>query len=92
MCHIGAMRVAVVVSTRHNGAVTRGQQLLEDFRRQRRAGDPRITPEGRAILLRITTGDLADDFAESLAALGNVDAMLSGGAGADEGDCEPGAA
>lgn len=29
-------------------------------------GDPRITPGGREILLRITTGDLADEFARSL--------------------------
>jgi len=45
--------------------VTTGEQLLEDFRRRRRAGDPRITPEGREILLRITKGDLAGDFAEA---------------------------
>jgi len=53
--------------------MTRGEQLLEEFRRQRRAGDPRITPEGREILLRLTTGDLADDFADSLAASSAAD-------------------
>jgi hypothetical protein len=58
--------------------MTKGQQLLEEFRRQRRAGDPRITPEGREILLRITTGDLADEFADSLAAASEADPALSG--------------
>jgi len=64
--------------------MTKGEQLLEDFRRQRRAGDPRITPEGREILLRITKGDLAGEFAESLAAITDADPMLSGRA--DPGD------
>jgi len=58
--------------------VTKGEQLLEDFRRQRRAGDPRITPEGREIPLRITKGDLAGEFAESLAAISDADPMLFG--------------
>jgi hypothetical protein len=39
--------------------VTTGEDLLEE---RRRAGDPGITPEGREILLRLTTGDLMDDF------------------------------
>jgi hypothetical protein len=64
--------------------VTTGEQLLEDFRRRRRAGDPRITPEGREILLRITKGDLAGAFAESLAAISDADPMLS--SRADSGD------
>jgi len=64
--------------------VGKGEQLLEDFRRQRRARDPRITPEGREILLRITKGDLAGEFAESLAAISDADPMLSGRA--DPGD------
>ena len=63
---------------RHNGKVTKGEQLLEEFRRQRRAGDPRITPEGRKILTRITMGDLADEFASSLAESSDADPMLSG--------------
>jgi hypothetical protein len=58
--------------------VTKGEQLLEDFRRQRRGGDPRITAEGREILRRITMGDLADDFADALAAISDADPMLSG--------------
>jgi hypothetical protein len=58
--------------------MTKGQQLLEELRRQRRAGDPRVTPEGREILLRITTGDLADEFADSLAEISDADPLLSG--------------
>ncbi len=58
--------------------MTRGEQLLEDFRRQRRAGDPRITAEGREILLRLTVGDLADEFADSLAEVSADDPILSG--------------
>jgi hypothetical protein len=58
--------------------VTKGEQLLEEFRRQRRAGDPRITAEGREILMRITMGDLADEFADSLAAISDADPLLSG--------------
>jgi hypothetical protein len=58
--------------------VTKGEQLLEEFRRQRRAGDPRITSEGRQILTRITMGDLADEFAASLAEISDADPILSG--------------
>ena len=29
---------------------------------RRRAGDPQVTEAGRAILRRITTGELADEF------------------------------
>ncbi len=75
-----ARRLTVQAATEalngHNGGVTRGEQLLEDLRRQRRAGDPRITAEGREILLRLTVGDLADDFADSLAAVSADDPML----------------
>jgi hypothetical protein len=49
-----------------------------------RLGDPRITPEGRKILLRITKGDLADEFARSLAEISDADALL--GAGEDDVD------
>ena len=64
---------------RHNGQVTKGEQLLEEFRRQRHAGDPRLTPSDKEILRRITTGDLADDFADSLAAISDADPLLGGG-------------
>lgn len=45
---------------------TIGEELLEERRRRRRAGDPRITPEGREILRRVTRGDLADEFQAAL--------------------------
>ena len=64
----------------HNGGVsTTGQDLLEELRRQRRAGDPRITPEGREILTRMVMGDLADEFADSLAEISASDPLLGGG-------------
>lgn len=59
--------------------MTEGERLLEEFRRQRRSGDPRLTEEDKAILLRITMGDLADEFAESLAAISDADPLLGGG-------------
>jgi len=58
---------------------TAGQDLLEEFRRQRRSGDPRLTPEGREILTRIVMGDLADEFADSLAEISASDPLLGGG-------------
>lgn len=60
-------------------AVTKGEQLLEEFRRERRGGDPRLTEEDKAILRRITMGDLADEFAASLAAISDADPFLGGG-------------
>jgi hypothetical protein len=59
--------------------MTEGERLLEEFRRQRRSGDPRLTEEDKAILLRITMGDLADEFADSLAAISAADPLLGGG-------------
>jgi hypothetical protein len=59
--------------------MTEGERLLEEFRRQRRGGDPRLTEEDKAILLRITMGDLADEFADSLAAISDADPLLGGG-------------
>lgn len=58
--------------------VTAGEDLLEERRRRRRAGDPRITPEGRQILLRLTTGDLMDDFQAALDADLDADPALGG--------------
>lgn len=59
--------------------MTKGEELLAEFRRQRRAGDPRLTEEDKAILIRITMGDLADEFADSLAAISAADPLLGGG-------------
>jgi hypothetical protein len=56
--------------------VTIGEELLEE--RRRRAGDPRITPEGRELLLRMTTGDLMDEFQAALDADLAADPALGG--------------
>ncbi len=58
--------------------VTVGKELLEERRRRRRAGDPRITPEGREILRRVTRGDLADEFQAALDADLAADSLLGG--------------
>lgn len=58
--------------------MTTGQDLLEEFRRQRRAGDPRLTEGDKEILRRIAMGDLADEFADSLAAISDGDRLLGG--------------
>ncbi len=58
--------------------VTVGEELLEERRRRRRAGDPRITPEGREILRRVTRGDLADEFQAALDADLAADSLLGG--------------
>jgi len=73
-----------VVQIRDNGGMTKGEQLLDEFRRQRRAGDPSLSEEDRAILIRITMGDLADEFADSLAAISEADPFLGGGPDEDE--------
>jgi hypothetical protein len=48
--------------------MTKGERLLAEMRRERRRGDPRLTDADKAILRRITTGDLADEFADALSA------------------------
>jgi hypothetical protein len=63
--------------------VTIGEELLEERRRRRRAGDPRITPEGRELLLRMTTGDLMDEFQAGLDADLAADPLLSGNGAGD---------
>ncbi len=57
---------------------TIGEELLEERRRRRRAGDPRITPRGRELLLRMTTGDLMDEFQAALDADLAADPTLAG--------------
>lgn len=53
-------------------------QLLEERRLRRRAGDPRVTPEDRELLLRFVRGDLAEEFADSLDQIAAADPALSG--------------
>jgi hypothetical protein len=57
--------------------VSTGEHLIEELRQRRQAGDPRITPEGRAILRQLTTGDLADAFADALAETSRDDPLLA---------------
>jgi hypothetical protein len=52
--------------------------IMEERRRRRRAGDPRLSDEGRAILDRITDGDLADEFQAALDADLVADPLLGG--------------
>jgi hypothetical protein len=58
--------------------VTIGEEFPDERRRRRRAGDPRITPEGREILRRITRGDLEDEFQAALDADLANDSLLGG--------------
>jgi len=58
--------------------MTIDDELREERRQRRRAGDPRITPEGREILRRMTHGDLADEFQAALDADLRADPLLGG--------------
>lgn len=64
--------------TRHNGTVSIGDAYLEERRRRRRAGDPRLSPEGCEILRRMTRGDLAEDFQAALDSDLIADPLLGG--------------
>ncbi|MBI2708699.1 MAG: hypothetical protein HYX34_03270 [Actinobacteria bacterium] len=64
--------------------MTIGEEPLEERRRRRRAGDPRITPEGRELLLRMTAGDLMDEFQAALDADAAADPALGGGHDTDD--------
>jgi hypothetical protein len=52
--------------------------VSEERRRRRRGGDPRLSAEGKEILARITTGDLADEFQAALDADLEADPILGG--------------
>lgn len=62
----------------HNGSVSIGDELLNERRRRRKAGDPRITPEGREILLRLVDGDLVDEFQAELDGVSEADPLIGG--------------
>lgn len=55
---------------------TIGEEMLEERRRRRRAGDPRLSDEDRAILRRVTRGDLAEEFQAALDADLAADPLL----------------
>ena len=62
-----------------------GEDLLEERRRRRRAGDPRVTDADRAIFRRITRGDLVDAFQDALDADTVADPIVGGhDTGADD--------
>ncbi|MEA2717282.1 MAG: hypothetical protein QOI99_1599 [Actinomycetota bacterium] len=55
-----------------------GEELLDERRRRRRAGDPRLSDADREILRRITNGDLAPAFQAALDADLVGDPVLGG--------------
>ena len=61
-----------------------GEELTEERRRRRLAGDPRITDGDRELLLRLVTGDLRDEFQAGLDAVAASDALLGGDSGSDD--------
>jgi hypothetical protein len=60
-------------------AMSTGDDLLAERRRRRLAGDPRITPEGREILLRLVSGDLMGEFQAELDSIAGTEPLLSDG-------------
>lgn len=57
---------------------TIGEDLLEERRRRRRDGDPRLTDEDKQVLRRVTRGDLAEEFQAALDADLEADPLLGG--------------
>ena len=53
--------------------VSIAEELAEERRRRRLAGDPRVTPKDRELLLRLVKGDLMDDFQAALDAVSGED-------------------
>jgi hypothetical protein len=66
-------------------SMTVGEELLEERRRRRRAGDPRLSPEGRDLFNRMSTGDLVDEFQAALDADLAADPLLGGHYSDDDG-------
>jgi hypothetical protein len=64
----------------HDGGLSIGDELLEERRRRRRAGDPRQSKADRELLRRLTTGDLIDEFQAGLDAISAADPLLGGAA------------
>jgi hypothetical protein len=62
--------------------VSIGEELLEERRRRRRSGDPRLSAEGRELFRRMTVGDLVDEFQADLDGIAAADPLL-GGTGSD---------
>ncbi len=64
--------------------VSIGEKLVAEHRRRRRAGDARLTDEDRALLRRVTTGDLVGEFQAGLDAVSDADPLLGGGGTGDD--------
>jgi len=60
-----------------------GEELLEERRRRRHAGDPRFTEADREYARRLIAGDLVDEFQAALDAASAADPLLGGGPDAD---------
>lgn len=54
---------------------------MQERVQRRRAGDPRVSPEGREILRRLVSGDLIGEFQAALDAVSDADPILGGGGG-----------
>ena len=48
-------------------------EIAEERRRRRLAGDPRVTQKDRELLLRLVKGDLVDEFQAALDAISAED-------------------
>jgi hypothetical protein len=59
--------------------VSIGEELLEQRRQRRRAGDPRLSDTDREFLGRLTDGDLAEKFQAALDAVSAADPLVGGG-------------
>jgi hypothetical protein len=70
----------------HDGVVSTGEELIEERRRRRRAGDPRLSEADRQFLGGLVDGDLADEFQAALDATTAADPLLGGGTGDDNDD------
>jgi hypothetical protein len=64
-------------SAGQNDEMSIGEELLEERRRRRRAGDPRLSAEGRELFQRMTTGDLVEEFQAALDADVAADPLLA---------------
>jgi hypothetical protein len=71
-----------VLYPRQDRSVSLGEELVEQRRRRRRAGDFRLSEADREFLGRVVDGDLAKQFQAALDAASDTDPLL----GADPGE------
>jgi len=57
-------------------AMSIGEELVEERRLRRRAGDPRLSAAGRELFRRMTSGDLVEEFQADLDAIAAVDPVV----------------